>query len=248
MGYGLQCFNPTSGELTLSADAYLFGYLGKATFVSTTNWSGDSLDSQCGYSVYTFTSAGPIVCAVGLKASGQEGVAIIGMTQSGSTWNITVLDLALTTSGPSGGDTDYYDQRTSSDIYVFGIPTSVPPFGAAFYNASGDLVADLSRVPLAPLVRVAMSSSSVTTQTIPSVTKPAIVGYPAYKRNVVSGGHGGTTPFLAVGYTGVWQWNGSTGISRSEVPVASDRLEFTITTHNNRGPASGILIEANGLT
>lgn len=247
MGYGIQCLND-SGELTLSSDAYLFGYLGKATFVSSTSWSGDSISSQAGYSVWTFTSAGPIVCAVGLKASGQTGAVILNISQSGSTWTINVVDLATTTSGPSGGDTVYYDQRTDTDIYVFGIPSSLPSYGLALYNASGNLVADLSRIPLAPLVRVAMSSASVVDQTIPTVTKPAVIGDTKFRRNVVTSGHGGFTPWLSVGYIGVWEWNGSTTLHRNEAPTGSDRLESSPGGHDFRGPCSGILIEANGLT
>jgi hypothetical protein len=248
MTFGLQCNNITTGELTLSSEAFLFGYLGKATFVSSTSWSGDSISSQAGFSTWTFTSAGPIVCAIGLKASGQTGAVITNISQSGSTWTIQVLDLATTTSGPSGGDTVYYDQRTDSDIYVFGFPSSLPAMGMALYNAAGVLTADLSRRPLAPLARIAMSSSSIVDQTIPTPTKPAIVGYPKFTRNVVSSGHGGFTPWLSVGYTGVWEWNGSTILHRNEVPDSSDRLESSPGAHNLRGPCSGILIEANGLT
>lgn len=247
MAFGIQCTNG-SNELTLSSDAYLFGYLGKATFVSSTPWSGDAISSQAGYSTWTFTSAGPIVCAIGLRASGQMGATILNISQSGSTWTINVVDLATTTSGPSGGDTVYYNQRTDSDIYVFGIPASLPAWGMALYNASGALVADLSRRPLAPLARIAMSSASVVDQTIPTPTKPAIVGYPMFKRNVVTSGHGGFTPWLAVGYIGVWSWNGFANLHRNEVPDASDRLEGSVPSYNFRGPCSGILIEANGLT
>lgn len=247
MAYGAQFING-SNELTLSSDAYLFGYLGKATFVSTTSWSGDAISSQAGFSTWTFNSAGPIVCAIGLKASGQTGAVIDRVSQSGSTWTIIVRDLNVSSSGPSGGDTTYYNQRTDSDIYVFGLPSSLPAWGMALYNASGALVADLSRRPLSPLARIVMGSATVTSQTIPTPTKPAIVGYPKFTRNVVTGGHGGFTPWLSVGNMGVWSWNGSNGLFRFEVADSSDRLESNPGAHNNRGPCSGILIEANGLT
>lgn len=245
MAFGLQCFN-TSGELTLSADGLTPGYLGKATFVGSAPYSGNASSSSIGQSTWTFSSPNPIICALGLKSSSTAGGRILRVSQSGSTWTIIVQDLSNATEGPSGGGS-FFSQRTDSDIYVFGIPTSVSAYGIALYNSSGALSGDLSRKPLSALARL-LFPSGTTSLTIPSVVKPAIIGYPATSHTLSSGGHGGGTPFINTHYEGVWHLQSSTVLERTDVLVDYDRDDGGIPVNTATPSTSAMLIEANGLT
>lgn len=241
--FGIQCIN-TSGELTLSSDAYTFGYLGKATFVSTTPAQNvDSLSSTAGYSTWTFTSSGPIIVALGLKSSGQSGVALLGMSKSGSTWTITTYDGGAGTVSPSSGGT-YDAQTTTTDVYVFGLPSSLPAFGVALYNASGTLTGDLSRASLTSASRIALADSVLAT-TIPVLTKPAIIGKPWYEQKTSSGSG---TSYVNQGYRGMWHWTGDNQLHRTNYLTSYEHSDTGVTPSLYEGPCTGILIEANGLT
>jgi hypothetical protein len=241
--FGIQCTNSTTGELTLSSEAYTFGYLGKATFVSTTPAQNvDSLSSTSGYSTWTFASAGPILVALGLKSSGQSGVSLLGMSKSGSTWTIIVYDGGSGTVSPSSGGT-YDAQNTTTDVYVFGFPASLPAYGVALYNAAGTLTGDLSRLPLTPAARISLADS-VLAATIPVLTKPAIIGHPIYiQKNSVPVG----IRYQNTGYKGVWHWVGDNQIYRADYLDSYEDSDSSVPTIVNKAPCSAILIEANGL-
>lgn len=244
MGFGIQTVN-TSGELTLSSEGYLLSYLGKATHVSTTSYSGDASSSALGFSTYSFTSSTPIVCAIGLKASGQSGAFVERLSVSGTTWTIIVRDCSASTEGPSGGGS-FWEQRTDSDVYVFGLP-SPPAWGAAIYNSAGAFAGDLTRLPLTIRARVALASSA-TSLTIPSVTKPAVIGNPNSRHSLSTDTHSGPTPWINTHYVGSWQWNGSTTLSRVDVLKTYDHDDGGIPVTTVIDPTSALLIEANGLT
>lgn len=242
MTYGIQCINGSS-ELTLSSEAYTFGYLGKATFVSTTAAHNvDSLSSTSGFSTWTFTSSGPILVALGLKSSGQSGVALLGMSKSGSTWTILVYDGGSGSVSPSSGGT-YDAQNTSTDVYVFGFPSSLPAYGMALYNGSGTLVGDLSRMPLSPAVRLSLASGALTTS-IPVLTKPAIIGHAWYDQ-VTSSGSG--THYVNQGFRGMWHWAGDGVLHRAEYLDSYENSDSGSTPSLFQGACTGFLIEANGL-
>ena len=246
MTYGMTCLND-SGELTMSSDCFSLCYLGKATFVSSTDYSGTSSSSNVGGSVWTFTWPGPIVCAIGLKG-GQIGARITSVTRSStssSTWTINVVDFSTTPTGPSGDTSGYYAQRTDSDIYVFGFPiaANLPAYGFAMYNASGVLSCDLSKPLLSINTRVALAVD-VMSQTIPSFTKPAVIGYP----------DGFVTTSTGTGFyrntlsLGCWRWVNDGNLYRIDVASARSIDDAPISGTNRHLTSNGILIEANGLT
>jgi hypothetical protein len=242
--FGIQCTNASTGELTISSEAYTFGYLGKATFVSSTPAQNvDSLSSTSGYSTWTFTSSGPILVALGLKSSGQTGVALLSMSKSGSTWTITTYDGGTGSVSPSSGGT-YDAQNTTTDVYVFGFPGSLPAFGVALYNAAGTLTGDLSRMPLTPASRIALADSVLAT-TIPVLTKPAIIGKPWYEQKTSSGSG---VSYVNQGYRGMWHWTGDNQLHRAEYLDSYENSDSGVTPSLFRGACTGILIEANGLT
>lgn len=246
MTFGIQCFNG-SGELTFSSDAYVLAYLGKATFVSTSGYTGTVNSSRIGHSTWSFSYAGPITVAIGLKASGQAGARVLSVVPgSGTTWIITVQDLGTGTEGPSGG-ADFFEQNTDSDIYVFGVPLTVPAYGFAIYDAAGNLAADLTRLPLTVKARLRYGSS-VLSLTTPSIVKPAVIGWVGTQHTLSSGGHGGALPFINTQYEGVWQWDGSTTIFRTDVLVQYDRDDGGIPVTTDKPAADAVLVEANGLT
>lgn len=244
MTYGIQCVND-SGELTLSADAFTFAYLGKATYVSTTTaHNTSSFASTSGFSTYHFTYAGPIVCAIGLTST-HAGSTLLSMSQSGSVWTIVVWDLLTTTESPTVGGT-YQQQATSTDVYVFGLPdpSSLSPWGSALYNSSGTLVCDLLKKALTPLARISMAAG-VATQTIPSVVKPAIVGYPHLAATASSGSG---SSFTLTGYRGLWEWGGGTTLARSTSLSDWEHDAEPGTNTSSILACDALLIEANGLT
>lgn len=247
MTFGLQCFN-ASGELTISSEGFTYCYLGKATFVSRTTYSGSAPSSRIGLMTYQFVSSVPIICAIGLKGNSfQAGAAIIGIGRSGNVWTISVRDLSNSTEGPSGGGT-FYAQRLTSDIFVFGLPVTLPPYGLAIYNAAGTLVADLSRRPMTIAARISMGTN-VMSVSMPVMVAPAIIGFPSSSHtNSAKIGTGGT-PWVNTWYEGVWTWGGgsSTALGRSDILVEYDNDDGGVPVVVDHSPTSAILIETNGL-
>lgn len=242
MGYGIQCVN-NSGELTISSDAYTFCYLGKATLSSVTHYAGTVDSSAAGYSVWTFNSSGPIIAALGLGAS--QG-CIAGISQSGSTWTITVIDYGAGSEGPAGAGYSYGVPRSDSDVYVFGLPTvgGLPTYGVALYNASGVVTADLSKIGLVPKARASLATGSSTITGLPALTKPAIVGSPSYQR--FDSTHSGSF-WINEMFLGLWSYSGTT-LSRGIVLQSHEKDATSITARTIVFPTNVLLIEANGLT
>ena len=245
MTFGIDALTNDSGELTFSADAFLFCYLGKATLSSVTHYTGDSTSSAAGYATYTFTSSGPIIPALGIGSS--QG-CIAGLSQSGSTWTITVIDYGSGTEGPS--DATYGVPRSDSDVYVFGLPSvsALPTYGVALYNASGTLTADLLKIPLVAAARIVLPTSTSTLTGLPALVKPAITGFPSmYERDSThSGSH-----YINTSYRGLWQWSesGGTGtLARGNVLQSYEIDDGPISAVTVLNATNAILIEANGLT
>jgi hypothetical protein len=249
MTFGLTCVND-SGELTLSSDAYTLNYLGKATFVSSSDFAGSSTASTAGGSVWSFNWAGPIVCAIGLKSSGQAGVRITSVARSStssSAWTINVKDYSTTSTGPSGDTSAYSTQRTDSDIYVFGFPlaANLPNYGFAMFNAAGVLTCDLSKPILGIKTRIALATDAMS-QSVGSFTKPAVIGYPAGLAVTSSGPI--STLYRNTTYRSVWKWTNDGSLYRVDVVEVRSLDDGPFTPSSVHEPCGGILIEANGLT
>jgi hypothetical protein len=246
MTYGIQCVN-NSGELTLSSDGMMFGYIGKATLLSRSTWSGSTSTSQQGLLTYTINWPGPIMVAIGLKTSGSAGAAVQSVTPgTGTTWHISIIDATTTTEGPDT-TSRYYVPATASDVYCWGLPTSVSGYGVGLYTAAGTLSADLSRRPLMFASRIALADS-VMTATVPALIKPAIMGQPNSAHNLSTNTHSGGTPWYMTGYTGVWGLTSSTDLYRGDILTSAYHDDGGGIAHAYHGPTNALLIEANGLT
>lgn len=239
MTFGITCYN-NNGELTISSEAQALCYLGKATQVSYSHYSGTSSSSQCGGSVYQFVSAGPVVAAIGLNSSGQAGAVITGMFRhDATTWYFNVVDLTTATEGPTG--TTYQVPNTASDIFVFGTPSSVSGYGMALYDSSGNLTVDLSKPLFTPIARVSMTGQTGYTFTLPTTPiRPAVVGYPHISVNT----HTSTT---ASHYSGMWTWSGGTSFGRANYLTDKSNDSGAISS-NTTGDCVAIVIEASGFT
>jgi hypothetical protein len=245
MAYGITCTN-TSGQLTLDSEGFLLGYLGKATFVSLTHASGDSIFSQAGYATYGFTSpgTGSIVCALGLRASGSSGARIESVTRTGSnTWSIRVIDTGTVTEGYNNL---YWTNLTNATIYVWGVPSSVSGYGAALYNSAGVLTADLTKRPMIFTERVSFADNVMST-TMGSYVKPAIVGHTNSFHNLATDTGVGGTPWFNTQYKGVWEWDGSTTLTRGDILNTADHDDGPGLTTLGHAATSVLIIEANGL-
>lgn len=238
MSYGLQCVNG-SNELTLSSDGFIYGYLGKATWQSTTQPGTGTVHSSNGSSTYTITWAGDIIVAVAVPFLGYA--CLLSMTQSGSTWTIK----AFCSAGAS--NSLGFDTQITADVYVWGRPTSTSGWGLAIYDASGNLTGDLSRPPLSFKERVSFtSSSSSDTQTITSYSKLAVIGSPRLSQ-FTSSNVGGSTPWLNREWMGAWTW-ASGQLGRSFVLSQYTRDDGPGGNSTTRDACNVLALEANGLT
>lgn len=245
MGYGITTLNSSNG-LTFSSDGRVYGYLGRATYVQTFQPAGPmtgtlgwpSLVEEPGYSTYTFNWAGPIVAAVPVKTNGST--AILGIYQTGSTWTIEVHK------GTGATNAIGFDVQEVTQVYVFGLPTTVTGYGLAIYNAAGNLAGDLSRRPLT-FDRFLSFPSNVTTASFSGLTVPAVVGMPHWF-NVISESYDETFNDNRI-YNGAWKWNSTSGLLIRTLYLSSyERSENSYNYINSIPITSAIIMEASGLT
>lgn len=225
--------------MTLSSDGYLFGYIGKATWVSTTQPGTSTVNSNGGFSTYTITWPGDIIVAVAVSGFSGSGTYLRSQSQSGSTWTITVFN--TTTSTGSLG----FATQVATDVYVWGVPTTPSTYGLALYDSAGNLTGDLSRTPLIFKDRVSFSSSD-TSKTTSSYTKPAIIGSARMLQQTATN-IGGSVPWRNLTYEGVWQWDSGT-LYRSFAQTRYNRDDGPGPVSSVTGDASVLLLEASALT
>lgn len=237
MGYGMTARN-TSGELTFSSDGMVFGYIGKATNTAVAQAGTSGVDDFAGYSTYTITWAGAIIVVLPLEIN--KPVALRSVSQSGSTWTITVHH------GTGSLDAQGFNVESAVDVFVFGAPTSVSGWGAAIRNSAGTLTGDLSRRPLFFNQLIDFTSGQITA-TIGSYTKPAFIGYEP-SLIVTTQNVGGPTPWLNRIVSGGWTLGTSTRLDRAS--ILSNRLkdDGPLTPSTSRPAVGVVLIEADGLT
>lgn len=243
--YGIQCNNISTGELTLSSEAYTFGYLGKATLYQLNHYSSDTLSSQAGYTVWTFTSSGPIIAALGVGSSDGPGRITDIIKVDSTTWHIFVEQYTSSTEGPTGTAAATYGVPSStSNVYVFGLPTTLPAYGVALYNSAGLLTGDMSKIPLQVAAKVSLDTSTSTVTGLPSLTKPAIVGFPNCQR-FDSVNHG--SYHINTTYVGLWGYS-SGSLARGMVLYSTEQDDAGTTPRTILTATNGMVIEANGLT
>lgn len=166
MGYGITTYND-SGGLTLSSDGRVYGYIGRATHVSTQQPPTNVNIAENGYSTYTINWAGDIIVALPVKTNGST--SLLYQTRSGNTWTILVHK------GTGSLNSLGFDVEEATEVYVFGAPTSTPSYGMALYNASGVLTADMTRRPLT-FDKYLTFPSNTTTLAFSGITTPAVIG------------------------------------------------------------------------
>lgn len=202
MSYGMSCSN-NNGELTLSSDGVLFGYIGKASWVSTTQPTA----TLAGYSTYTIDWPGSILPAAAI-ATNLGGALILGYSRSGSTWTIDVYH----SSGSTNAQGLWLQSATT--VYVWGMPVSVSGYGAALYNASGALSADLTRQPLFFKSRYEFAAYS-TDLAMTGVSTPAVIGTSlCIKRTTVKIGSTWTNRV----FRGAWMWDTTNNLLTRALP------------------------------
>lgn len=172
MTYGLKIINP-SGELVMSSDAKGLYCLGKGTLQGSVvqpsgNATGSHPGRTAGYSVYRFSGhPGPLIFGVELVLNKTVGIRSVS-NPSSNTWDVTVY--CGDTPDAHGFETQY-----GLDVWAFGLPQTAPAsgYGLAIYDASGNIAWDLTQLPLFAKGYISGSSSP---HTIPSLTKPVVLG------------------------------------------------------------------------
>lgn len=173
--------NNPGGALVVNRDGLGLNFLGRATYVSTTQATGSAgtlAGRENGYSTFTFTSSALIVPVVELKSGCV--VRMLTCLRSGSTWTIKVY------CGNSTLDSFGFATQEACEVYIFGRFTSAGGIGMKLRDNSGVLThvfTDSDGPPLWVRSRVTEAGGSIDTSTvrgIPSLAKPAAVGWPAH--------------------------------------------------------------------
>lgn len=243
MGYGISCTNP-SNELTFSSDGLTYGYIGKATLSSVTQPQA-GVDGtpflQTGFSTYTITWPGDILVALPAKAISVNSLSrLVNITQAGSTWTITVHN------GDGTVDGQGFQNQASTEVFVFGRPTSVSGYGMALWDAAGSLSADLSRRPIPVKSRIQLAGGTTSWAMPGGMVKPLVIGWPADERQSGSPGPGPskTNRF----FLGGWWWDSANGLLKRSHYLdnrsVDDTQQGNLTTFL---PIDAILIEGNAL-
>jgi hypothetical protein len=243
MSYGIELTNE-NGELTMSSDGFLYGYIGKATAQVVSQPGTNTVGSNAGSVAYTIDWAGDIIVALGVPGISTWGVSLSSMTRSGNTWTIVVLSSMSSATNSIG-----FPVQAAGDVYVWGRPTVASGYGVAIYDANENLVGDLSRRPLLFNDIVQPTTAAVDEFSIGSYVKPAVVGSPYMTQSTSQSGGGGATPWTNRRFTGRWTWDSvNAKLIRNYVMSFYARDDGGIPVATSRRASTAIVIEANGLT
>jgi hypothetical protein len=233
MGFGLRCTN-AGGEFTLSSDAMLYGYLGRAVLQSITQPGTNRVNSLSGFSTYTIDWAADIIVGLAVGPSTTFGTALLGMSRSGNTWTITVYNC-------SGGFNDLgFQAQAATEVFVWGRPIFASGFGVALRDANRNLTGDLSRRPLAFKHRVSLNSVDDVV-TLSAMSKPVVIGLPLIARQ--------QSTFLSPRwvnriYIGSWLWNASAAqLARAPAPRNYSEDDGGIANNTSRSPANALVLD-----
>lgn len=181
MTYGIQLIND-SGGLTLSDQAITFKFIGRATlnFIQqpTTVLNSSVYKSTAGYQSYSIVWPEAILPILPLTTLG--GVKLLSVTRSGDTWTIIIHNSSGTYNGEGMAI------ETATEVFVFGAPLSTPggQWGAALYNNSGKLVADLTARPLTFIRKISGATVDIP---LSGIIKPGILGDALLAKRVTIG-------------------------------------------------------------
>lgn len=235
MGFGITTFNDNGG-LTLSSDGKVYGYIGKATYVSTLQPPTNVNIAENGYSTYTISWAGDIVVALPVKTNGNT--SLLYKSQTGNVWTILVHKSTgvLNSLG--------FDVQEQTDVFVYGAPLTAPAYGLTLYSSNGTLSADMTRRPFT-FDKYLTFPANTTTLPLTGITVPAVVG--VNRRRELTNLPIDATFFANRTYSGAWRIE--SGSLRREwfqsyYERSTDQQAASVVT-----PASNcVIIEASGLT
>lgn len=210
-------YNP-SGDLTFSDSGFIYSYIGLATATGIVQAGTDPIENYTGYSTYTITWAGDIVVVLPVKTNG--ATTIVDVSQSGTTWTITVMK--------SDGTTDSlgFSVQEYTEVYVFGTPSSTATSQFMIYS-NGVPSGDLSKQPFFCKGLLSLSNStSDNTWTPPStISSPGILGASAcYRKSSAASG----SRWINKEFGYAWLLNGDGSISRVQYLTSWNNDEATI--------------------
>lgn len=235
MTYGLQVLND-SGELVMHNRGAIFGYIGRATHVGTTQAAYQGNDKFIGYTTYQIVWNAPILVALPLVAGYRTRLQ--GMSQSGSTWTITVSH----TTG--GTDAEGFRTQYATTVYVFGRTTGASGFGVALYDAAGNILGDLSRPPIRAGHRIQFTGTETQIARPTGYTAPAVIGWPFDERREATGS---APNIINRRYTYGWTVD-SSYIYRQQELAAYIPLDSSLGNATNLYPTTALLLEASVLS
>lgn len=230
-------YNATTNELTLSADGFTYGYIGRATLTNVAQATTGTITKTAGRSTYTIDWAADIIVALPLKSNGTT--ALLNMIRSGNTWTITVHK------GNGATNADNFDIQEATEVYVFGMPVPGTLSTVNLFDVNGVVCADLSRQPLTYKAIISMGAGVLDVPMPGGASVPAIVGAP-FDRFVTSVAQ--SSLFINREHGRGWQLNAGTG--RIERNVFLDRWtqeDGGASPVNDIYAINAILIEAAGL-
>lgn len=238
-----------AGTLILDRNARSLNFLGKVaagsgTTTAATGNISTTTGRLAGYTDYSFTSAvgTPVLAFVAVPAG--RIVRCASQIVTGSTMDVRVY------CGDDPNDVNGFQQQYQTDVYVFGLLSSATGVGLKLRDDAGNLThvfTDTDGVPLYPRGRVTESGASIdviSTRTIPSLTKPAVCGFPNPTRITDQSLGGGQ--YRHTNWSYGWKWAGSTGLVLAEYRelVWTDDGPAPITSP---AASESILIEAAAL-
>jgi hypothetical protein len=242
MPAGIIIRNP-GNELVFTSDAFVYHYLGTATFQSTvaspTTIPGGTYTLTAGYSTYTIDHSGSdIMVATPLGSNLGSSVAIVSKVKSGSMWTITVQRGNGSAPNAAGFMTE-----TSTTVHVWGKPVSTPNFGLAIYAPDGSLRADMSKKPLLIGEFASFASGQATATLVESYTTPGIMTSPLGGQQTTSGTAGNYTVTERLAR---WYYSGGV-LTRDRVQESKYYPEDTPINSSYAPAAEALIVELSGL-
>ncbi len=220
MSYGIKIINP-SNELVISSDGMGLYCIGKAVLQgSVVQASGtataDTPGRVSGYSVYRISHPGQIIVAIDLPLNKHVGIKSVTQPSTG-VWEITCW---------CGSSPDAYaidGTQVAIDVWAFGLPQSAgSTWGMNIYKADGSIAYDLTRSnPLFPRAYV-VGNGAGGNVTIPSLTRPVIMGCPTSDPSSIT--LVSTNTWARLYQRGIWQRTSSTNIV--DGVVTTQRFQF----------------------
>lgn len=201
-------------QLTFSTDAIGLVCIGKMTLQgSVVQPSGtatlDSPGRVGGYSKYRISSATPIVVAIDLPANRNVGVISV-VSLGGNVWEAT----CYCGSNPDANNID--TQQYQIDVWAFARATKYGTRGVLLRNpATGQVAYDLSQ-PY-PFFPRGSGVYSGTAQTLPTLTRPVIVGAPADDFSSHGLASGTNNTYLYTKLQGIWLRTTSNTLSSARI-------------------------------